>query len=156
VADIYYSELSNNIINTIMSYNNATQDVDLFNTDTDLTDLSIYDINVTVDSTNSLTDVTYLRFCRYFEFSMTTCVIGVFGLVGLVMNAIAVRVLRKDQRNKVPAYLLQVLAAADMAVLVMMIFVMSMFVGPSQIPSVYKYTRYITTILVTNNLIPFF
>lgn len=73
--------------------------------------------------------------CLNFSFYLNTVLIGVLCLLGLAGNTLSVLVLQRDKHNEVAAFLLQTLAVADNALLLVSLVVLTVFVGIGPLPS---------------------
>lgn len=73
--------------------------------------------------------------CLNFSFYLNTVLIGVLCLLGLAGNTLSILVLQRDKHNEVAAFLLQTLAVADNALLLVSLVVLSVFVGIGPLPS---------------------
>ena len=81
--------------------------------------------------------------CKSFEFFFNTVLIGALCLFGIATNILAIVVLGKDRHNRVATFLLRSLSVADIAVLVVVFIVLSVFLGTSKIPTVLeRYTGF--------------
>lgn len=73
--------------------------------------------------------------CQDFSFYLNTVLIGVLCLIGLAGNTLSIVVLQRDKHNEVAAFLLQTLAVADNALLLVSFVVLTVFVGIGPLPS---------------------
>lgn len=67
--------------------------------------------------------------CIFFRFMFYTIIIGSLNILGILGNILSIAVLQRDQHNRVTAFLLQSLAAADSFVLIMSFLVLSVIYG---------------------------
>ena len=65
--------------------------------------------------------------CDRVRFGVNTIVVGSLCLFGLIGNVLSIVVLQKDRSNRVASFLLQSLAVADNALLLLAFFVLSLF-----------------------------
>lgn len=72
--------------------------------------------------------------CTEFMLYLNTVVIGALCLLGLAGNTLSLLVLRKDRHNEVAVFLLQVLAVADNALLIVSFVILTIFVGLTSVP----------------------
>ena len=68
-------------------------------------------------------------YCKTFNFAFNGVLIGSLCLAGLVGNLVSLMVLQRDRCNRVAGFLLQALAVADCAVLVISLLACTLFLG---------------------------
>jgi hypothetical protein len=74
--------------------------------------------------------------CKSFEFFHNTILLGALCIFGIATNVLSIAVLQKDRHNRVATFLLRSLAVADIAELVVVFVILSIFFGTAQIPGV--------------------
>lgn len=96
--------------------------------------LSFYPIEINATHLNASVALTQ-SLCLNFSFYLNTVLIGVLCLLGLAGNTLSIVVLQRDKHNEVAAFLLQTLAVADNALLLVSFVVLTVFVGIGPLPS---------------------